>query len=96
MTTAAVYYRRYDNSSWKDWLRLLDSGNTAAGTNNEATLNWNTTYTIAKINGTDIKFTTMVKPTYTYSDVGAAPSSTVSCTTANVKSALGTDTSTTN
>lgn len=31
-------------------------------------------------------------PTLTYSDVGAAPSTTISCTTANVQSALGIDT----
>jgi len=50
---------------------LLHSANTYAGTNNAATLTWNTTYTIAKIKGTDIKFTTMAKPTA--ADIGAAP-----------------------
>lgn len=90
-----AYIRRMTSTpDWSNWITLLDNNNTSSGTNNAATLTWNTTYTIAKINGTDIKFTTMAKPTY--SDVGAAPSSTVSCTTANVKSVLGTDTSTTN
>jgi hypothetical protein len=51
---------------------LLHSANTSAGTNNNATLTWNTTYTIAKINGTDIKFTTMPAPTTISGNAGTA------------------------
>jgi len=43
-------------------------------------MTWSGTYTLARINGTDIKVTMPGNP----------------CTTANVKTALGTDTSTTN
>lgn len=55
------------------WHTILDSNNTAAGTNNAATLTWSTTYTIAKIHDTDIKFTTMAKPTYAFTDLTAHP-----------------------
>jgi hypothetical protein len=58
-------------------------------------VSWNTSTKLATINGVDVKIKIPAKPTYTYSDVGAAPSSTVSCTTANVKSALGTGSDTT-
>lgn len=99
--TGQLSVRGKNNNTWQTWRRIVDETNGATilglgtGANNGATLGWGTTYTIAKINGTDIKFTTMAKPTYTYSDVGAAPSSTISCTTANVKTALGTGTGTT-
>lgn len=64
---------RNGGASWGNWYQILDSNNTATGTNNTATLTWNTTYTIAKINGTDIKFTTMTKPTYAFSDLTSHP-----------------------
>jgi len=64
---------RNGSSSWGNWYQILDSNNTAAGTNNAATLAWNTTYTIAKINGTDIKFTTMAKPSYAFTDLTVHP-----------------------
>lgn len=70
-----IYRRQGATTTWGNWFHILDSNNTSSGTNNAATLTWSTTYTIAKINGTDIKFTTMAKPTYTYSDVGAAAAS---------------------
>lgn len=72
-----LYFRQNDsggtNTSWNDWIKILDSSTTAASTNNEATLDWNTTYTIAKINNTDIKFTTMTKPTYAFGDLTTHP-----------------------
>lgn len=52
-----------DMTTWGEDRIILDSINTAAGANNNTTLDWGTTYTIAKINGTDIKFTTMAEPT---------------------------------
>lgn len=55
------------------WKTILDSGNTASGTDNAKTLGWNTTYTIAKINGTNIQFTTMAKPSYSFSDLTSHP-----------------------
>ena len=64
---------RNGGASWGNWYQILDSSNTTTGTNNTATLTWNTTYTIAKINGTDIKFTTMTKPTYAFSDLTSHP-----------------------
>lgn len=71
--TDGIYRRQGATTTWGTWLHLLDSNNTAAGTNNAATLAWNTTYTIAKINGTDIKFTTMAKPSYAFTDLTAHP-----------------------
>lgn len=62
---------RNGGASWGNWYQILDSDNTAAGANATATLAWGDTYTLAKINGTDIKITAMAKPTA--SDVGAAP-----------------------
>lgn len=76
-------------SGWKDWTEILTANRTYAPSSTP-TLAWNTESTIFTLNGTEIKIKAMAKPTYTYSDVGAAPSSTVSCTTANVKTALGT------
>ena len=92
-----LLHRSVLNSVAKDWRVILDSGNTyAAKTDDTAvSVTCGTAVTIATINGNAVKIN-VTKPSYTYSDVGAAPSSTVSCTTTNVKSALGTDTSTTN
>jgi len=75
----------------------LDTNTTysANSNGNAVSVTCGTEATLATINGVAVKIN-VTKPTYTYSDVGAAPSSTVSCTTANVKTALGTDTSTTN
>jgi len=67
-SNGSIYHMPVNSSTWE---RVLTATNTAAGTNNAATLTWSTTYTIAKINGTDIKFTTMTKPTA--ADIGAAP-----------------------
>ena len=65
-------YVAVTNGTWETYW-FLTSKNTAAGTNNAATLAWNTTYTIAKINGTDIKFTTMAQPSYAFTDLTAHP-----------------------
>ena len=70
-----IYRRQGATTTWGNWFHILDSNNTSSGTNNEATLTWSTTYTIAKINGTDIKFTTMAKPSYSYSDISSRPTS---------------------
>lgn len=64
---------RNGSASWENWYQILDSNNTAAGTNNAATLAWSTTYTIAKINNVDIKFTTMAKPSYAFTDLTEHP-----------------------
>lgn len=64
---------RNGSASWGNWYQILDSNNTTAGANNTATLAWSTTYTIAKINGTDIKFTTMAKPSYAFTDLTEHP-----------------------
>lgn len=71
-TSSGIYWRTGTSLSG-GWKTILDSNNTASGTNNAATLTWNTTYTIAKINGTDIKFTTMAKPSYAFTDLTAHP-----------------------
>ena len=81
-------------NTWDNWRTLLDSSNTSAASSNAITVTCGTDATLATINGVTVKIN-VTKPTYTYSDVGAAPSSTVSCTTENVKTALGTGTSTT-
>ena len=83
---------RNGGTSWGDWYQILDSGNTYAPSS-IPTLSWGTESTVFTLNGTAVKVKAMSKPTYTYSDVGAAPASTVSCTTANVQSALGINTS---
>lgn len=64
---------RNGSASWGNWYQILDSNNTVAGSNNAATLTWNTTYTIAKINDVDIKFTTMAKPSYAFTDLTEHP-----------------------
>jgi len=71
-TSSGVYWRTATSLSG-GWNKILDSSNTSSGTNNASTLTWGTTYTIAKINGTDIKFTTMEKPTYAFTDLTAHP-----------------------
>ena len=63
---------RSGGASWDTWSQILDSSNTAAGANANASLSWGSTYTLAKINGTDIKITAMAKPTA--ADIGAATS----------------------
>ena len=65
-------YVAVTNGTWETY-KILTSKNTAASTNNAATLAWNTTYTIAKINDVDIKFTTMAKPSYAFTDLTAHP-----------------------
>lgn len=70
-----IYRRQGATDTWGNWYHILDSGNTASGTNNAATLTWSTEYTIAKINGTNIKFTTMAKPSYSYNDIDSRPTS---------------------
>lgn len=71
-TSPGIYWRTGATLSG-GWTKLLDSDNTSAGANNAATLTWGTTYTLAKINGTDIKFTTMAKPSYAFTDLTAHP-----------------------
>lgn len=70
--SSGIYWRTATSLSG-GWNKILDSNNTSSGTNNAATLTWSTTYTIAKINGTDIKFTTMAKPTYAFSNLTSHP-----------------------
>lgn len=65
-------YVAVTNGTWETY-KILTNNNTFAGTNNAATLAWSTTYTIAKINGTDIKFTTMAKPSYAFTDLTEHP-----------------------
>jgi len=65
-----IYHMPVNGSTWKT---ILDSDNSAVGADNNKTLAWSTTYTIAKINGTDIKFTTMDKPSYAFTDLTAHP-----------------------
>jgi len=36
-------------------------------------MTWGKTYTLAKINGTDIKITAMAKPSYAFTDLTAHP-----------------------
>lgn len=76
-TGNSLFFRQNDNggtnTSWNTWTKILNNSTTSAGTNNAATLTWDTTYTIAKIDNTDIKFTTMEKPTYAFSDLTAHP-----------------------
>lgn len=77
--TGQIAVRGKNNGTWQDWRKVLDETNGATilgldvGSNNAATLTWGTTYTIAKINGVDIKFTTMVKPSYAFTDLTAHP-----------------------
>lgn len=68
-----IYRRQGATDTWGNWFHILDSNNTSSGTNNAATLTWSTTYIIAKINGTDIKFTTMSKPSYAFTDLTSHP-----------------------
>ena len=68
-----IYHRTVINGTAGDWHTILDSNNTTAGTNANASLNWSSTYTLAKINGTDIKITTMAKPSYDFTDLTAHP-----------------------
>lgn len=60
-------------------------------TEGTSTLAWNEEKTLYTIGNAVIKAKLPAKPSY--SDIGAAPASTVSCTTANVQSALGINTS---
>lgn len=77
--TGQISVRGKNNGTWQSWRRVLDETNGATilgldvGANNAATLTWGTTYTIAKINGTDIKFTTMAKPSYAFANLTAHP-----------------------
>ena len=64
---------RTGGASWGEWNQILDSDNTAAGANATASLSWSSTYTLAKINGTDIKITTMAKPSYAFTDLTEHP-----------------------
>ncbi len=48
---------------------------TVSVTNNNPTLAWNTVSTVGTVEGVALTVKAMAKPTYTYSDVGAAPAS---------------------
>ena len=65
---------RTGGASWGDWYQILDSNNTTAPSS-VPTLSWNTESTVFTLNGSAVKIKAMAKPTYTYSDVGAAASS---------------------
>lgn len=91
-----IHHRANNNGTWLDWVKILDTSTTysANSSGNAVSVTCGTDATLATINDVAVKIN-VTKPTYTYSDVGAAPSSTVSCTTANVKTALGTGSGTT-
>lgn len=67
-----AYIRRLtDGSGWSSWSTLLDNKNTYATTSSDVSIGWNTSTTIATINGTAIKIKIPSKPTYSASDVNA-------------------------
>lgn len=74
--TGTLYHRAAANTSLNgtSWSTILDSANTYASDANEndISVSWNTSTTIATINGIDVKIKIPSKPTY--SDISAASS----------------------
>ena len=82
---------RNGGASWGNWYQILDSNNTSAAKANgtAVSVTCGTDATLATINNVAVKIN-VAKPTYTYSDVGAAATNHgTHVTTATVQSALG-------
>lgn len=72
-SNGSIYHMPVNTTTWE---RILTETNTYAGTNATASMTWGGTYTLARINGTDIKITMPGNPNtdhYAWADITSKP-----------------------